>query len=297
MDDAPPRPWLTSMHGGHSSEGSAHGRSTLGEMLDAAVAVGMHTFGVSNHAPISDARFLYDDERAQGLDLHGRVQQFEAYAALSEAAVAAYAGRLEVLRGFEAEVVPEGAYVADMLGLRAKYGFEYVVGSVHWVDEAPIDVSLTEFDEVVRRCGGLEALLVRYYGEVAEMVDALRPEVVGHLDLPRLFSDGDPAHLAPSVSRAVEQAFDAVAQAGSLVEVNSSALRKGLRAPYPDAHLVRRGAERGISFTLSDDSHAAEDVGRGLSETRDYLLAQGLREIHALGHSASGAIERRVLPL
>ncbi len=41
-----------------------------------------------------------------------------------------------------------------MQELRERYGFEYVVGSVHWVDEIPIDFSRELFDEAVTRCGG-----------------------------------------------------------------------------------------------------------------------------------------------
>ena len=71
------------MHGGHASESSAHGQSTLRALLDRAVALGLEAYGLSQHAPVSDARFLYDDEREAGLDLDGRMAQFEAYAAAS----------------------------------------------------------------------------------------------------------------------------------------------------------------------------------------------------------------------
>jgi histidinol-phosphatase (PHP family) len=266
-------------------------------MLEAALAQGMRKYGLSNHAPPADARFLYDDEREAGLDLPRRFAQFEAYAALSAAAVADYAGRLEVLRGFEAEVVPTASYVADKQALRQQYGFEYIVGSVHFVDELPIDVSRELFDQAVTRLGGLERLLVRYYEQLTAMVEGLRPEVIGHFDLPRLMSEGDPAHEARSVAAAAQTALETIAGAGSLLEVNTAGYRKGLRGPYPAPWVVVRATELGIALTFSDDSHDVSQVGANLELARTYLLESGVRSIGALGRASDGSIVRREIAL
>jgi len=285
------------MHGGHSSEFSAHGSSTLADILDTAIERGMVSYGVSNHVPTTDARFLYDDELEAGMDLDARFAQFEAYAAASAEAVRTYAGRLEVLRGFEAEVVPTTTYVADMQRLREQYGFEYIVGSVHFVEELPIDVSQELFDQAVTQLGSLEAFLIRYYEHVAEMVDGLRPEVVGHFDLPRLLSEGDPAHGAPAVRAAAEAALARIAETGALLEVNTAGFRKGMRGAYPAPWAVQRSVELGISLTFSDDSHHVDHVAADLEKARAYLLAYRVRTIGSLGRAADGSIERREIPL
>ncbi len=289
--------WRISMHGGHSTESSAHGRSPLRAILDRAVALGLVTYGVSQHAPVSDARFLYDDERAAGLDLAGRTAQFEAYAAASAVAVRDYADRLEVLRGFEAEVVPRATYVAEAQHLRQRFHFDYVVGSVHWVNDNPIDVSPELFRQAVDQAGGLTALLVRYYRTVIEMVETLRPEVVGHFDLPRLFSGHEPAHREPPVLVARDEALAAVAASGALLEVNTAAYRKGLGGPYPAPDVIARADALGVRFTLSDDSHHVDDVGAGLEAARACLLSEGVGAIVSLGRALDGSIERREIPL
>jgi histidinol-phosphatase (PHP family) len=291
------REWRVSMHGGHSSEGSTHGSSTLAEMLEAAVERGMRSYGVSNHAPPSEARFLYEDKIEAGVDLEGRRAQFERWARVSAEAVEAYAGRLEVLRGFEAEVVPSASYLEEMRELRERFGFEYVVGSVHHVEELPIDVSQALFDEAVERLGSFERLLVRYYEHVAEMVEGLRPEVVGHFDLPRLMSEGDQAHEAAAVVAAADAALEVVAAAGSLLEVNTAGYRKGLRGPYPAPRVVRRASELGVALTFSDDSHEVAHVGADLERARAYLLGCGVRTIGALGRASEGGLEVREVAL
>ena len=285
------------MHGGHASESSAHGRSTLRELLDRAVGLGLTAYGISQHAPVSDARFLYNDERSAGLDLDGRMAQFEAYAAASAEAVGDYAGRLEVLRGLEAEVVPASSYVLDTQRLRARFQLDYVVGSVHWVDDRPIDVSADLFAEAVAHAGGLPVLLVRYYRALAEMVEALRPEVVGHFDLPRLFSQGHAAHEDGAVRAGRRDALAVVGERGALLEVNTAGIRKGLGSPYPAPEVLSDGRALGVAFTLSDDSHHVDDVGAGLDEARGHLLAAGVRTVGRLRRSEHGSIERLEVPL
>lgn len=295
MTQPPPqRPWLISLHGGHSSEFSTHASSTLTELIETAIERGIVTYGITDHPPISEERFLYPDELEAGLDLPARLAQFDAYAEASREAVEQFTGRIELLRGFEAEVVPTATYVADMLHLRQRHDFDYIVGSVHWVDELPIDVSGESFEAATTRLGGLEALLVRYYQQLAEMVEQLRPEVVGHFDLPRLFSSGHDAHDAPSVRAAIDDALHLTSEVGSLIELNTAAYRKGLGDPYPAPSIVRRASELGIAFTFGDDSHHIDHVAANLERAREYLLAHHVNSIGTLRREAGSVIQTHV---
>jgi histidinol phosphatase-like PHP family hydrolase len=77
----PPPPWRVSLHGGHSGEFCEHASGSLRAVLEAAVAAGYHTFGVSEHAPRSEPRFLYDTEIQKGFDIPRLQHDFENYAA------------------------------------------------------------------------------------------------------------------------------------------------------------------------------------------------------------------------
>jgi histidinol-phosphatase (PHP family) len=129
------------------------------------------------------------------------------------------------------------------------------------------------------------------------MTEAIRPEVVGHFDLPRLFSNGHPVHGDPSVRAAQDEALTVIAEADALLEVNTSGYRKGLEGPYPEAGVIRRALELGVPFTLSDDSHHVDHVGAHLEETREYLLGAGVRSIACLGRASDGALEPREIVL
>ena len=286
------QPWKVSLHGGHSGEFCEHAVSTLREVLEAAVQAGFSVFGVSEHAPRSQDRFIYESEREKGYTL-GRIQaEFDAYTIAVHQLCEEFADRLTVLRGFEAEVVPTTTYREEMLAIRPK--FEFMVGSVHYVNEIPIDGSPEEFAQALESAGGLEALAVRYYESLAEMVDALQPEVVGHLDLIRRRAPLDADLATPAIEKAVDRALEAVKSADAILDLNTAGWRKGLGGPYPAPWLVKKADAMGIGFCFGDDSHGPADVGAGIADAREYLLENGVSRIRGLNRSGSTIVKEWV---
>ena len=276
------KPWKISLHGGHSGEFCEHAVGTLRGVIEAAVADGFAVYGVSEHAPRSQARFLYDTELERGFTVERLAADFEAYAAEVARLAEEFAGRLTVLRGFEAEVVPSAGYAAEMKALRERHAFDYMVGSVHYVDEIQIDGRPEEFAEAVEAAGGLENLAVRYYETVATMIETLRPEVVGHLDLIRRNAPADAVLDAPRIAGAAERALEAARAVGAALDLNTAGWRKNLGGPYPAPWLLERARDLGVGFCFGDDSHGPALVGDGVERAREYLLAQGVKEIQGL---------------
>ena len=291
-----PEPWRVSLHGGHSGEFCEHATGRLSEVLEAAVAAGYHTFGVSEHAPRSESRFVYHSEKDKGFTVERLQRNFEAYAGAIHKLSEQFAGRLVVLRGFEAEVVPAQGYREEMLGHHQRFGFDYMVGSVHYVDEISIDSEDADFKRAIDECGGLEALAVRYYETVAEMVAELEPDVVGHLDLIRKNAAPDFSLDTPKIRRAADAALEAVREHHCILDLNTAGYRKGLGSPYPAPWLVTRASEMEIPFCLGDDSHGPAQVGAGIAEARQYLLENGVGAVTVLTRD-EGEIVRKVVSL
>lgn len=289
-------PWMVSLHGGHSSEFCDHAQSPLREVLESAVRAGYHTFGVTEHAPRVEARFLYPNEVALGWDVPKIVADFERYAQTLPILVEQFADRLVVLRGFEIEVVPAASYVQLMQEYRRRYQFEYIVGSVHYVDEISIDGSVEDFQRAMEACGGLEPLVIRYYRTVTQMVEALRPEVVAHLDLIKLHGNRFGSLDTPAIRRAAQEALEAVRDTSGILEVNTAGYRKGLGEPYPASWLVQTAHCMGIGFCFGDDSHCVEQVGFGIDMAREHLLRNGVSSVTVLTRE-DGGITRKVVPL
>ena len=69
---------------------------------------------------------------------------------------------------------------------RSCHDFDYIVGSVHHVNGISIDESGELYRAAVDASGGFEPFAERYYDTVRHMIEGLRPEIVGHLDLVKL---------------------------------------------------------------------------------------------------------------
>lgn len=84
--------------------------------------------------------------------------------------------------------------------------------------------------------GTEERLFEAYFDAQFAMLEALKPAVVGHFDLIRLFC-ADPTkglrNYGDGVWQRVERNVNFVVSYGGLTELNSSSIRKGWDEPYP----------------------------------------------------------------
>ncbi|MFT6396879.1 MAG: histidinol-phosphatase (PHP family) [Bradymonadia bacterium] len=256
-------------------------------MLEAAVDQGFAAYGVSEHAPRYGEHLLYDQEREWGWEVPKLIELFDSYTTEIFALAEEFEGRLDVLRGFEAEVVPGADWLPRMNALRSR-GFDFVVGSVHHVREISLDGPMADFERALELCGGLEPLVVEYYESLAKMVRLFQPEVVGHLDLVRKngrhVGDVDTPRARDAAMAALEQ----VKRTGGILDLNCAAYRKGMQSPYPAPWLVAAAHDLGIPFCFGDDSHGASEVGQDLERGRDYLLQNGVRTITMLRRTNEG---------
>lgn len=146
-----------------------------------------------------------------------------------------YASRIKILVGFECEWIRQSD-LSFIKSLAADPAIDLFLGSVHHVHEIPIDFDRPMYEKAREESGGTdEKLFEDYFDSQYDMLHDLRPPVVAHFDLIRLYSDNKNTDLKsmPGVWKKVVRNLDYCARQGLMIEVNSSALRKGLREPYP----------------------------------------------------------------
>lgn len=264
--------------------------------MDRAADGGLSVYGVTEHAPRLDARFLYPDELKWGWDVKTLEEKFQEYFEVLDSLIPRYDGALEILRGFESEVVPRREYAAIYREYRSRYHVDYIVGSVHHVNDISIDSFEDEFVRALDAHGGLEGLAIAYYEHLAEMVYELRPEIVGHFDLIRKFGVRFGDCETPAIRSAARTALEEIRLRGGILDVNTAGYRKKLGSPYPAPWIVQEARAMGIPFALGDDAHHADDVGFGFDDARAYLLAHGVTHLATL-RRRDGAIARVDAPL
>ncbi|TKA81643.1 hypothetical protein B0A49_00529 [Cryomyces minteri] len=270
-------------HHSHSAQFCSHATNTLEEVVRRAISLKMEVFAMTEHMP-RDEEDLYPEELEINTTAASLVQLFDDYYAEAVRLRQAYASQIKLLIGFETDWIrPSSLKLTE--DLLKKYQVDLVVGSIHHVRTVPIDFDRSKYEEARRVTGGTdEKLFEAYFDEQYGMLQALKPPVVGHFDLIRLKSD-DPERSFKQwagVWDRVNRNLRFVADYGGIVELNSSALRKGMTEPYPKKEICEAFVGMGGRFTLSDDSHGCDQVGLNYGKVLDAIRSAGIQEIHFL---------------
>ena len=159
----------------------------------------------------------------------------EAYLIEAKRLQEAYASQIHILIGFEGEWIrPANRSLIESLSSHPD--IDYFIGSLHHVMGIPIDYDALYYRKALHTAGDTEEeMYERYCDGQFEMLQALRPRIVGHFDLIRLMSrnPGYDVREWKGVWERIVRNLKLVASYGGWLECNSSAFRKGLEEPYP----------------------------------------------------------------
>ena len=165
---------------------------------------------------------------------------------------------------------------------------DYWIGSVHNLHDPKtgayycVDWKAEELERCRQElCGGDAMEMVRrYYAAVAE-VAAMKPTVLGHIDLitklngEGVFFDED----APAYRAAALEALHSADPKTTLLEINTGAVARGYRkAPYPARFLLEEWCAMGGRVILTADAHTAEGILFGYRDAADAARDAGFQE-------------------
>src|SRR5262249_15594912 len=149
----------------------------------------------------------------------------------------------------------------------ARYPWDYLLGSVHFVDGFPVD----QDPGLVEKLGPHEAWR-RYF---VWLRNAARSGLFDSLSHPDLVKHHGPRPDAESVQWLQEETADAIEAAGLCIEVSAAGLHKPVGELYPDASLLDACRARGGPITLASDADEPQNVGRGLDRAVGHARAAG----------------------
>ncbi|GJN90573.1 hypothetical protein Rhopal_003585-T1 [Rhodotorula paludigena] len=278
---------MTVSHHSHSGEFCCHAKGTLAECVEEAIRQGFTTFGLSEHVPRYQLSHLYPEEAH--LSLADLANTFEAYLSEAHRLKKLHSGRIRLLVGLETEFI-DAAGLDELERLIARNGeaIEYLVGSVHHCDEVPIDFDKERFDQCLQLQPGtsehdrLSGLFATYFDNQLTLLQRLRPEVVGHFDLCRLYYPDVDFRSFPDIWSRIERNVDFAVSYGALFEINAAAFRKGWSTAYPGTEVFDLILAKGGRFTLSDDSHGPQAVGLHYDRAYNYLRERNVQELWQL---------------
>ncbi|KAI9677732.1 MAG: histidinolphosphatase [Trizodia sp. TS-e1964] len=257
------RPVQKSDANSHSGQFCLHAKGSLEEMVQMAIFRKMCVFALTEHIPREQERDLYPEEIAASKTPSDLAQTFKDFYAEALRLKRLYAGKIDLLLGFEGEWIRPSS-LAMINNLLTSHKFDLFVGSLHHVHEFPIDFDHITYGQAVQAAGGTEEnLFGDYFDGQLEMLEALRPPVVGHFDLIRLKSENPELSMRKweGVWDKVTRNLQFIVSYNGIMEVNSASLRKGMKEPYPNLEICKAFREIGGKFTLSDDSHSTDQIG------------------------------------
>ncbi|THU98477.1 histidinol phosphate phosphatase H [Dendrothele bispora CBS 962.96] len=279
-------------HHSHSGQFCRHAVGTLEDVVLEAIRQGFEVYGLTEHVPRYRKEDLYPEE--DGMEPEMLTNQFTSFLEEANRLRLAYESQISLLVGLETDFITDIDLdkLEELLG-RHYCRIDYVVGSVHHVAGTPIDFDLNTYQKVLDHPDvkgvtvdeTMQNFLCHYFDAQYEILKRFKPEIVGHIDLCRLYT---PTISIRDYSKAwtlLTRNVDFAIEYGALFEANAAAFRKGWTTAYPSEDVMKFILERGGRLALSDDSHGPHAVGLNYHRMEEYLRKMGLNQIWFLERS------------
>lgn len=232
-----------------------HATGSVNEYVETAISCNTQYFGISDHAPMH-----FDPEYRMRFD------QMELYEHWVKEAQTLYKDKITVLLGYEVDYLP--GYMDDRVLSRT---CDYLIGSVHFIGDWGFDNP-----EFIGRYEGadINTIYERYFSLIEGMASSGKFDIVGHLDLLKVFK-----YLPTKDIRLLaKNALKAIKEADMAIEINMSGLRKPIAEAYPSPLLLESIAELQIPITFGSDAHRADQIALFSDEVEALARAYGYSE-------------------
>jgi len=215
-----------------------HAEGELSAYIQAAIDKGIDKYGVSDHAPMD-----FDPKYRMSFEQMGE------YETMVKTVQKKYQDQIDVLFAYEVDYLPghmdERVLNADV---------DYLIGSAHFIDKWGFDNP-----EFIGKYEGadIDTIWKEYFALIKDMAETGYFDIVGHLDLIKVFKYMPKA----DVTQIAEEALQAIKKADMVLELNVAGYRKPCNEPYPSKSLLKRAFELEIPITFSSDAHHPDQVG------------------------------------
>lgn len=264
-----------SVHGGHSGQFCSHATDNLEDIVKSYLGKGFSWVGITEHAPPINDALRYADQAEAGLSSTFLLEQFGSYMRECRRLQQKYKARIHLYAALEIETY--SGYEEFVPFLVERFEPDYIVGSIHFVNDINFDYSQAMYDRAVESAGGIDEMYLMYFDLQYEMITRLKPEVVGHFDLIRIFDPNYRDRLAqPQVVAKMRRNLELIKELDLILDFNLRALHKGAPEPYVSGSILEMVSEYGIAIVPGDDSHGLSTVGNFFDQGVEILKAHGI---------------------
>ncbi|PIF04520.1 MAG: histidinol phosphate phosphatase [Arcobacter sp.] len=224
-----------------------HATGTTDEYIKKAIELNIDVFGFSEHAPMNfdeKYRLKLEDKNFYENDVLTLKQK--------------YKNDIEIVLGYEVDYL-QGDYVLPEV-INSKV--DYLIGSVHFINNG-WGFDNPEFIGTYKN-KDIDTIWEDYFEEITQMVKSNLFDIVGHLDLIKVFKFLPKKDIKIIAQKALQQ----IKKHNMVVEINSSGFRKPIGEQYPSKELLELCYELNIPITFSSDAHSVDQVGLNYEKAR-----------------------------
>ena len=232
-----------------------HAEGTTEEYILNAIKTQTKYFGFSDHAPMDfDPKYRMNFEDMQNYESD--------VLSLKEK----YKEKITILLGYEVDYL-KGHMDERVLNANV----DYLIGSVHFIEGWGFDNPefIGRYEEQ-----DIDEIWQKYFDTIEEMANSKLFDIVGHLDLIKVFKfmpRGD-------INKMAKNALLAIKKADMVLELNVAGYRKPIAEPYPSQTLLQQAFELGIPITFASDAHKPEQVSLYDNEIKKLAKSVGYTE-------------------
>lgn len=215
-----------------------HAEGTPKEFILKAIEQKIDIFGFSDHAPME-----FDKKYRMKMDEIGSYEN-EILSLKDE-----FKDDIEILLGYEVDFL--NGFMEEKI-LQRKV--DYLIGSIHFINRWGFDNP--EFIGEYKH-KDIDKIWEEYFELIEEMAKSTLFDIVGHLDLIKVFK-----FLPKKDIRVIaKNALMAIKKSGMSIEINSAGLRKPIAEQYPSKELLEVVYELNIPITFGSDAHLVDQIG------------------------------------
>ena len=246
---------------------SGHGSGSIAAAVARARQLGLATYAQTEHLWLpAELDPAHGDSMSSA-----QTERYLAELAEQRELLAREGCTMELVIGVEADWLPGRA--GELRRLCAP--FEYVVGSVHFVEGQPLDYAA---DVGAWPAFGVDGTWRRYFEAWLAMAASDAPiHCFAHPDLPKKYG----RYPSFDVREYYGPMAEAVAARGALVEVNTAGLRKDVGECYPSLELLRCFRRHGVECTVGADAHSPAEVACGIGRAYELMRLAGYAYVTA----------------
>lgn len=265
---------LISFHGGHSGQFCVHAKDQLEDIIKRYIELGFAKIGITEHAPPVNDKFLYPDEKQLNLTAFDLNKKFEEYFKHLKTLKKKYSSKIKIYAGMETETYT--GYIDHIKNLISKFQPDFIVGSVHHVNDISFDYSKENYDQIISMCGSFEAMYEKYFDLQYEMIKTLKPFIIGHFDLIRVYDkDYKNRVLLPKIHKKIMRNLELIKSLNLVMEFNVRFPTKEEKETYITASILKNVKKMGIPVVPGDDSHGVDEAGLNVDKAITILRQRG----------------------